>query len=331
MNNPGYAISEMSVQYGTPDVGSVAHAILRELFAKRRLLPGEDAAERDDAAEADPHLASLIRAIKDNRPITLILPAFPAKSPNRNKTLGPLPDLAEKHALENLRDLCHRIQSVYEPGAELVICSDGRVFADLVRIPDRDVTDYGHELKKHSRAHYGDLIKFFNLDDVYPEIEDFAVLREELLIEYGEQLTSLAKRCRSEREAKAMYLGITRFIFEDYCGIEPFLDKSRTHVQKLAKIIALRVIQRSNAWTRLLEKQFSDAIRLSIHPQYRVSSKIGVYLADADDNWVTPWHSVAVRDGETVRLKKRADAQALDSVLVFSDGRPSHFEIRAEG
>lgn len=305
-----------------------ARKILAELFLKRRLLPGEEFAEVSAVEEAEPHLQKIIKAVETNSPIQLILPAFPAKSPNRNKTLGPLPDLAEKHALENLSKLCDRIKHVYEPGAELIICSDGRVFADLVKIPDVDVTAYGDELRRHSREKYNNLIKFFNLDDVYQGIADYDTLREELLIQYGEPLTSLSRRCKNEKEAKAMYLGITRFIFEDYCGIEPFCGESRTSVQKIAKIISLRVIQRSNAWSRLLEDHYSDAIRLSIHPQFRASQKIGVYLADAEDAWMTPWHSVAIKQDNKVILRKRSEAQDSNSVLVFSEGRPSHFEAR---
>lgn len=48
------------------------------------------------------------------------------------------------------------------------------------------------------------------------------------------------------------------------------------------------MIQRSNAWSRLLERTFPDSVRLSIHPQFRVSAKIGVRLVDSADAWLTP-------------------------------------------
>ena len=35
----------------------------------------------------------------------------------------------------------------YPPGARITICSDGRVFSDLVGVCDKDVTNYGIEIK----------------------------------------------------------------------------------------------------------------------------------------------------------------------------------------
>lgn len=313
---------------------ALARQILELIFAKRRLIPDESVAEIDAepdfAREAEPHLSKIRRAMARAEPIHLILPGFPAKSPNRQKTLGPLPDLAEKFALHNLYKLCHRIDEIYPPGTRFTICSDGRVFSDLVRIPDADVSAYGDYLKTYAREHYGDLFGFMDLDDVYTGIKDFDTLREELLVDYGEPIRQLRRRCREQAEAKAMYRGITRFLFEDYSGLDAFKNESRTAIQKHARAIAYRVIQRSNAWTRLLEAHLGDAIRLSVHPQYRVSNKIGVYLADADDNWLTPWHGVAVKHKDKITLRKRSEAQAI-GLLAYVDGRPSHFELQDIG
>lgn len=309
----------------------LARRILACLFEKRRLLAEDEHDARHETAdferEAAPHMDRLLRAIRKNRPLDLILPAFPAKSPNRHKTLGHLPDLAEKHALQNLKALCDNIGSIYEPGAKITICSDGRVFADLIYIPDEDVTAYGEYLRNYATAAHGDRFAFFNLDDAFQKTYSYDILREELLILYGESIASLYQRCKEEKEAKAMYLGITRFLFEDYSGIEPFCSGSRTAIQKVSRLIAYRVIQRSNAWSRLIEDRFPDALRLSIHPQFRVSKKIGVYLGETDgDDWLTPWHSVAVRRNGKITFCKRKDAEGC-GMLAFDEGRPSHFEI----
>ncbi|HEX5055603.1 MAG TPA: isocyanide synthase family protein [Gammaproteobacteria bacterium] len=309
----------------------LARRILTCLFEKRRLLAEDETDGRrettDFEREAEPHMDRILRAIRTNRPLDLVLPAFPAKSPNRQKTLGHLPDLAEKHALQNLQTLCDDIASVYGPGAKVIICSDGRVFADLVCIPDAEVTAYGEYLRNYALTTHGDRFSFFNLDDAFQQTYSYDILREELLILYGESIASLYRRCKEEKEAKAMYLGITRFIFEDYSGIEPFCSGSRTAIQKVARLIAYRVIQRSNAWSRLLEDRFPDALRLSIHPQFRVSQKIGVYLGDTNgDGWLTPWHSVAVRHNGKISFSKRKDAEGC-GMLAYDEGRPSHFEI----
>lgn len=152
----------------------ISMEIMRELFHKRRLLPGEQEAPEDFEAESAPHLHKIIDAVRQGNPIEMILPAFPAKSPNRRKTLGPLPDHGEDVAFANLDKLCKRIKAIYEPGARLTICSDGRVFADVVHIPDQDVTDYNRELKSRFSERYSDWISFYDLDDAYNGFEKFS-------------------------------------------------------------------------------------------------------------------------------------------------------------
>lgn len=64
-----------------------------------------------------------------NESIPMVLPAFPFKSPNRKeKVIGSLPDLGEELALMHLNGLCESIAEIYEPGATVVITSDGLVY-----------------------------------------------------------------------------------------------------------------------------------------------------------------------------------------------------------
>ncbi len=87
------------------------------------------------------------------------------------------------------------------------------------------------------------------------------------------------------------------------------------------------MIQRSNAWSNLIARRFPDALRLSIHPQPRVSEKIGVSLVRCANPWATPWHSVVLVDRDGYRLVKRSEAEQQDAVLVYRAGRPSHFAL----
>ena len=67
--------------------------------------------------------------VEKSEPIKMVLPAFPCKSINKvDKVLGVLPDLGEELALFHLNGLCESIADVYEPGAEVVITSDGLVY-----------------------------------------------------------------------------------------------------------------------------------------------------------------------------------------------------------
>ena len=67
--------------------------------------------------------------VKDQKPVEMVLPAFPFKSPNRkDKVLGNMPDLGEELALMHLNGLCESITRIYAPGAHVTITSDGLVY-----------------------------------------------------------------------------------------------------------------------------------------------------------------------------------------------------------
>ncbi|WP_080693561.1 isocyanide synthase family protein [Pseudomonas chlororaphis] len=303
-----------------------AFEIMRILFHKRRLLPMSKEVE-DFESEARPHVSKLLHFMDKKEPIHLILPAFPAKSPNRKKTLSAYPDKGEEVALAHLNEICQRIQTVYSPGAKLTLCSDGRVFADIVRIPDEDVTTYKKDLIDRVSFPYRDVIDFFDLDDAYPSITDYDCLREELMINHGESLHKLRLKCKTDISAGEMYKGICRFLVEDFSGLDEFGGHSKSGVLNIARPAAYRVIQRSNAWSQLLKRYFPTSIRLSIHPQPRVSEKIGAFLVETKDAWRTPWHSVALKRGETISLVPRSRAESEDAHLIFENGRASYFAV----
>src|SRR5262249_28039756 len=130
-----------------------------------------------------PHLQKVLNAIVQRRPITFVLPAFPGKSPNPNKVLGPLPDTAERLALEFLEHLCDRVRKFHAPGARILLCSDGRVFSDVVGMREDDVTDYQNELSRMIEMGLKS-VSTFNLDDLFAE-QNFTNMREELMRAYG--------------------------------------------------------------------------------------------------------------------------------------------------
>lgn len=302
----------------------IAENIVKLIFDRRRILIDEQEAE-DFKKEADIHFKKIIDFIEKEEPIRMILPAFPAKSPNRKKTLDVLPDKGEELAFKQLNELCEKIKEIYPPGANLTICSDGRVFADVVQIPDDAISAYKKDLIERVGKPYAHHIDFFDLDDVYNDINNYDILREELMIHYGESLRNLKFRCKNEKPAAAMYRGICKFLTEDFSGLDEFKNWSKNQILGVARINAYRVIQRSNAWTNLLKDKFPNAVRLSIHPQPRVSEKIGIFLMDSDDIWRTPWHSVVIKNKNGFSLVPRHEAEASNAHLVFEDGRPSYF------
>lgn len=306
-------------------IDGIAERILGIVTATRRYTPGSACDTTPCPRCADVHETKIRDRISQGLPVRFLLPAFPGKSPNPRKVLGVVPDKAEELALEFLDETCRRIRARYAPGAEMYICSDGRVFSDVIGIRDEDVTEYQYVLHQMSARIGRDTLRLYHLDDVYPGL-DHDAMRTALLDSYGEDPATVKEKVSEGGESLALYRGITRFLFED--ADRPDRDESRTARQRDSRRRAYEVIRRSAAWGELLRERFPDAVRLSIHPQACGADKIGVGLMETDDNWLTPWHGVAVDVGGRFLLMQRHQAEGLDGELVHRDGRPSHFRLR---
>lgn len=301
----------------------LATAILECLFRRRILAPGQDPTL--DEAVLAPHVLKVLAAIEQRVPIEMVLPAFPSKSPNRQKTLSPLPDLAEHYAIDEIHRICVEIRALYAPGVLIRICSDGYVFSDLVKVSDADVEAYTDAIQRYADRHYAGEFVLFDLKDAYPYLSSLDAMREELMVEHGQPLRVLQQRFASEEHMLLMYCGIHRFLSEDYSGLASFAGMSMSAIKKVAKPASQRVIQRSEAWSALLHARYPHCLRLSIHPQLAVSTKIGIRLVPSGDLWRTPWHSVAIECRGVVTLERRSNVEERRCRLVFRHGRPDHY------
>jgi pyoverdine/dityrosine biosynthesis protein Dit1 len=301
-----------------------ARLVVERIFRRRRVLPGVSA-EPTEAARLL-HLGRVQSFIDAGEPIQLVLPAFPAKAPNLRKVLGKLPDSAESVALASLDELLAEIQEAYAPGADLVICSDGHVFADLVGVADADVRSYRAALEEMIAELGTHRIRVFDLEDAFGAVKP-AQARALLLASYAETEEEIRARAARSEAHEAQLDGIHRLLFEDEVVRHP--EASRTQARKVTRARAYEVVRRSDAWGGLVATAYPRAVRLSIHPQPDVSPKIGIALLPTEDAWLTPWHGVALFDGERARLVHRADAEAAGARVVMEDGRPSYMEKTA--
>jgi len=261
------------------------------------------------------HLGKIDDAIKKEEKISFILPAFPAKSPNREKTLSYLPDMGEYLALKRLHEACEKIAEVYSIGAKVVICSDGRVFSDLVSVEDEQVTLYGLHLLSMIKSNQFSNIEVFNLEDAFISM-NYDDMRSNLCELYPKSVEDIRSSIATDAMEKNLFNGIHRFMFEDLQVLKS--EKSNTQNRNEAKTLAYGVIHRSHAWSRYVENVFPASVRLSIHPQGIETNKIGIQLVDCGDVWGTPWHNVALHDGESFSLVKHKDALAQGARLVES-------------
>lgn len=312
-----------------PAVTEKAERVLRALFRHRRLLPDSGACGAEPCPQClGLHLARTRRFVAAGLPVHLVLPAFPAKSPSPKKVLGKLPDRAEELALEGIRRVCDEIQAIHPPGARFTICSDGRVFSDLVGVTDDDVTEYGRALARMIERSGAATIDTFCTEDLF-DLPSYDAMRQHVSEHYGEPLETVERRAEEHAHHRALWSGMQRFLFEDRVAAAG--NKSRSALRKECGPLAHQVIQRSNAWTRVVSECFPTALRLSIHPQPPHSAKIGFRLMDTTDGWLTPWHGVAVDRGGVYTLMKREDAEALGGEVVEADGRPSHYVVPVAG
>ncbi len=305
------------------DVHAVSAAILKQIFQHRKLIaPAHDCETGACKACINLHINKVEHFVAAGKPIHFVLPAFPAKSPNPQKTLGKLPDLGEEIALLTLQGLCDEIKAIYPPGAHVTICSDGRIFSELVEVSDADITAYVAHLRGMIAAAGIEQVEILNLEELLPGY-DFDAARAHVLGVYAEPIEDLHARLKTSEAFVHLFNGIHRFIVEDRLVLHPELSASKN--KELSKSIALQVIQHSNAWTRFLAQIYPEALRLSIHPYHPHSDKIGVQLTRATDNWLTPWHGVIVLGDDGYTLMKRKQALEMGAQPVARDGRDDHF------
>ncbi|WP_106794864.1 isocyanide synthase family protein [Aquimarina sp. Aq78] len=270
------------------------------------------------------HLKKINSFIHKNEPIRLILPAFPAKSPNREKTLGIKPDLGEFLGLKRLNKICTQIQQIYTPGAKVVICSDGRVFSDIVQVNDDDVTTYSEALNDMIKRENINYLETFNLDNVFPELS-YDEMRYELSNNYGESIEEVKYNVKNQESEKNLFNGLHKFVYEDMSVLNRELSKNQ--LKKQSKEIAYQVIQRSHSWSDLVAKFFPECIRISIHPQKLNTGKIGIQLVKCNHNWGTPWHNVVLLDEEGYKLVKNKEAKEMGAELISSQKGYSFYSM----
>ncbi|EMF07059.1 L-tyrosine/L-tryptophan isonitrile synthase family protein [Serratia marcescens] len=271
--------------------------ILRELLQYRRRFPGAETSIDEERRVTQVQLPRISAFIENEQRIEFLLPAFPAKSPNTNKVIGAGPDMAERLSLIFLNSLCQCIQLYYPPGAHIVICSDGHVFGDLIRVSDEAINHYQREIENLLHEVGAIHLSVVNLGDVKSpgeHTDDYDLLRRLLVEGYAESEEAIKQQLMQDEPGVLLYRAITRFLYED--SHLPGYSGSNAALQKDAKQRACMVIQRSWAWGNLLAQHFPAAIRLSIHPHPVDNLKMGIHMMPSKDDWLTPWHAEPLPD-----------------------------------
>ncbi|KAI1137542.1 Pyoverdine/dityrosine biosynthesis protein-domain-containing protein [Hypoxylon sp. FL0543] len=289
-------------------------------------------------------LGQICSRVAASEAILMCLPAFPFKSPNTStKVLGRLPDKAEEVALAHLNGLCAAIGDIYEPGAMLMIVSDGLVYNDLLGVPDKDVWAYGEALRA-LRARKGfQHIEFCRLKDIVhidvpDELDEIRYVanatnfRHALLKQFSRPDYNVSLRISEDEDTCLTYRGYIKFLETDLQNVYPIGEgRSKSKYKRGVEYIAKQMLMRGDAFARAVRERFHDRLRLSIHASTG-EKKVSINLLPTDTMFTTPWHcSIAFRlDGTTI-TGHRSEFEADDTLeLVYEDNRPSYFREKSD-
>ncbi|KAI9147743.1 pyoverdine/dityrosine biosynthesis family protein [Paramyrothecium foliicola] len=307
-----------------------------EIIYQFRLTKGPNSLEK--AREGAPKfIADIYNFVKDNKTIRMCLPAFPFKSANKVvKVLGTTPDYAEEIALSRLNSLCSEISEIYEPGATIIIISDGLVYNDLLAIPDRDVWAYDEELHAMATEKGFTHIEFscmkdlvdFPLPDKLDEmtyVANATNFRRALLNTYDRPDLDVDEEIANNEDTLLTYRGYKRFLESDLKYIFPLSD-NRSHKKYIKDVafLAKQMIMRGYAFSGAVKANFPDHVRLSIH-QSTNQAKISISLLPTG---MTPWHCcVGIQSDGSIVSGTKADFEEDPKFEVHhEDGRPICFK-----
>lgn len=267
-----------------------------------------------------PILRKMTEKMMNEEKLVFILPAFPAKSPSPLKTSGVLPDLGEVLALQNLDKMCREIFLNYAPGAEVIICSDGRVFSDVVGVSDELISAYAEGIDEIIRDFGLSHLKTFSMDELLPELKGDE-LRSVLLRNFSMTTEEVREKARNN---PSLFNGLHKFMVEDQL---PLSNLSKNQLTKQMKERTYELMKRSDAWSALLDEKFGDVLRLSIHPYPLANEKFGVKLVNCSEKWGTPWHNVTVKTKNGFELMHKVKALELGAKVKMFGGKYAYYEL----
>ncbi|WP_419419048.1 L-tyrosine/L-tryptophan isonitrile synthase family protein [Legionella sp. D16C41] len=298
-------------------------AILNILSKHRRIPEAEEKLGANTFS--DKLCEKLDTMVKQGKKIRIVLPAFPEKSPVRDKTLSDSPDMAELISLKFLNELCQEIAAVYNFGAEIVIYTDGFAFAEV--FPDIHT--------KAKRENY--LIQLNNMIDNnnFKNIKIVNLDGKVNLNNYAETDKHFEERVKKPKDdndinSLNLYRGQIKFFMTELSMGYP--GKSNSAIKREAAIVSRGVARMSEALSEYLSIIEPEALRLSCHPKTVSSDKIGLWFTEDHSLGGTPWHNAAVYkiQGETnkctVEFMKSSEARRNGFILKSDkNGNPSHF------
>lgn len=264
-----------------------------------------------------------------DQPIQIILLGFPFKSTNREfKCIGPRADMAEYLALMTLQHLADQVQCLYEPSIHITIISDGLAYQTVIDETLPTILDYHEDIKKL-------LMYFPNLSFVGWEIHESIGSPQELIDKVSQIDVVLTRESEETKKDLKTFVGKEfetthwknhyKKIAEEECQnlvfkisekitnpkrIEEHQQKAKTskinevrnrlikdEIEKTTDSLSVGSIK-FGTFVRENYPNYTNYIRLSVHPHADVGEKLGLALVRGQRG--TPWHNAIkmVRKGD---------------------------------
>lgn len=246
--------------------------------------------------------------------VECVLPAFPCKSSNLEKTGDKLPDKGEEIAIRRLVNLCISVKEFYPPGMKVFIVSDGHVFSDCIGVDDNTVNAYTSALHLLTNKILSQMncekntIEFFGLNEIFYRNDTFNkfnsqwvekvevphytgskicpdsdLSRQIMMKGFDTDTGTLSQQIHIRGHPRLyLYRGFSRFMMEDLSLLPYFQNFSRKQFKKTISKIAFNMIKRNDAYSNLVEIMFPRHLRLSIHAHINHGPKFGIKLISSE-------------------------------------------------
>lgn len=276
----------------------------------------------------DAFMAAIAPFMAAGRPIELLLPGFAHKNPNPQKTLGPLPDLAELMSIRHLEAFGAAVSAIYRPaghgtGCRITVFADGRVWGDLLGVDRATQLVYAGGVRAMTSSPH---VAFADLGDLMAEPSADAMEAR------WQSPDAIARLDAALADPSSRPHGV----FQRFIGLvkqdrvwPP--DAAPDDVERIARAAARRMMIRHAAFTAALAEAYSEHVRLTVHPGRdsgpKFSVRFSMRIPHSGDAPLLAYHCVAVEaaDGSDPRLMTRAEAMALPGgchLIETTDGRP---------
>lgn len=258
--------------------------------------------------------------VDTGKPIDFVMLGFPFKSTNtRDKVLGALPDKAEEVTLKNFTAFDNAIKTIYPAGVRLHMATDGFVFNELLGVPESTVMQYKEicaDLGKYSPVVWYDLNDFYSGSSISDKLG-------RLTNQFGITAVKLQEEIMTNPDVNYLYRGMFRFMMEE---LAPRGYATKNQLEKAAKALTREMMLRNEAYSNLVRKEFSQMVRLSMHPSVNNGYKYSFQLIPSPKAHHSAWHcALAINDAGEIETIHRIDAETRGYELVNVNGQPYYY------